>query len=324
MIVRPRRLRTTAAMRDLVAQTRISPKQLMLPIFIKEGISEPVAIDGMPGVFQQTEESFLNLLDDAVAAGIKSVMLFGVPLEKDELGSGATDPDGLLNRSVRKAKERVGDKLVIVADLCLDEFTSHGHCGVLASDGSVDNDATLEIYAEMGNQLALAGADMLGLSGMMDGQVSKVRDRLDQAGQFNTAVLAYAAKYASNFYGPFRNAVESELVGDRKTYQQDYRNQFESTREIELDIEQGADVIMVKPALAYLDVVAEAARISNVPVASYIVSGELAMIELAAKQQLLNRQQAILEVVYSCARAGASIICTYWALEVANWVKEEN
>jgi porphobilinogen synthase len=324
VIHRPRRLRSNQTIRDLVAEVRLTTSSLMLPMFIREGLSEPRDIEGMPGGRQHSEQSFLQALDEVVANGIKSVMLFGIPKERDENGSQAIDPDGILNRSVRAAKRRVGSKLVVVADLCLDEFTSHGHCGVLDETGQVDNDSTLEIYREMAVQLARSGADMLGLSGMMDGQVAAVRSALAEAGFKQTLILAYAAKYASSFYGPFRNAVESALTSDRKTYQQDYRNRKESLREVRLDIEQGADLVMIKPALGYLDVVSDAAKISDIPVACYVVSGELAMIELAAEAGLIDRKSAILEAVYSPIRAGASIVCTYWAMEVASWLKEEN
>jgi porphobilinogen synthase len=323
LINRPRRLRSTAAIRDLIAETNVLPRQLMLPVFVREGLAEPRKIKGMPGVNQHTEQSFLAVLDQAVQAGLKSVMLFAIPELRDEIGSEATNPEGILNRSVRSAKDVVGDELVVVADLCLDEFTSHGHCGVLDENNFVDNDRTLVRYQEMALQLARSGADMLGLSGMMDGQVQAVREALDEQGFSQVAILAYGAKYASSFYGPFRNAVESQLVGDRKSYQQDSRNSVEALRELRLDIEQGADVVMVKPALGYLDVVRAARELSEVPVAAYLVSGELAMIELAASNGLIDRRSAILEAVTSCARAGANIICTYWALEVAQWLREE-
>jgi porphobilinogen synthase len=317
MTHRPRRLRQSQAMRDLVAEVRLSPSSLMQPLFVKEGLSSAREITGMPGVRQHTETTVLAELDRAIAAGIKSVMLFAIPEHRDEIGTEASNPQGILNRLVRNARAHSGDQLVIVADLCLDEFTSHGHCGVLASDGSIDNDQTLERYAEMALELAKAGADLLGASGMMDNQVGFVRERLDQAGYQRVGILAYAAKYASSFYGPFRNAVESALVGDRRSYQQDYRNATESLREIRLDLEQGADIIMVKPALAYLDIVQSAAQISDVPVAAYIVSGELAMIETAAAQGFIDREAAIFEALHSVLRAGAQIICTYWATEFA-------
>lgn len=323
MEIRPRRLRSSDAIRELVAEASVLPRQLMLPIFVREGLDAPRVIAGMPGVMQHTEKSFLDVLDQALEGGIKSVMLFAIPEHRDEQGSEAVNPDGILNRIVRVARSHVGDRLVVVADLCLDEFTSHGHCGVMSSSGEIDNDATLEIYRAMALSLAGAGASMLGLSGMMDGQVATVRKALDENGFQGVSLLAYAAKFASSFYGPFRNAVESKLEGNRRTYQQDPRNGHEALREIRLDIEQGADIVMVKPALGYLDIVSRARAMSDVPVASYIVSGELAMIELAAAQGLFDRRSSILEAVHSCVRAGASIVCTYWALEVAGWIREE-
>ncbi|WP_138315059.1 porphobilinogen synthase [Rhodoluna limnophila] len=317
LIERPRRLRTTQAMRNLVAETTVVPSQLIYPTFIKEGLTEPKPIKGLPGVFQNTEASLLAKVDRAIAAGIGGIMIFGIPAERDELGSAACEPNGILNRAVAAVRKHAGDKLVVVADLCLDEFTSHGHCGVLDDHGNVDNDATLVAYGRMAVELAKAGAHMLGASGMMDGQVGYVRQQLDEAGYTDVSILAYSAKYASAFYGPFRDAVESELDGDRRTYQQDPRNFIESMREVRLDVEQGADIVMVKPALAYLDVIRETAQSVDVPVAAYLVSGEMAMIELAAEQGLIDRERAILEAVASVRRAGANVICTYWALELA-------
>lgn len=321
---RPRRLRQSAAMRELVADVSLLPKDLMLPLFVKEGLSEPREILGMPGVLQHTEESFVKVLDDAVSAGIVSVMFFAVPELRDEQGSQACSSDGILSRVIRRAREQIGDKLVLVADLCLDEFTDHGHCGVLDITGSVDNDATLEHYVTMATALAEAGADLLGTSGMMDGQVAAIRAGLDDRGYVNTGILAYAAKYASNFYGPFRNAVESQLTGDRKTYQQDYRRTKEGAEEIVLDLTEGADMVMVKPALSYMDVVAQAAQLSSKPVAAYVVSGEYAMVEVAAQHGVISREATILELLYSLKRAGANIICTYWALEFAQKLKGQS
>ncbi len=314
---RPRRLRTSQAMRNLVAETTVVPSQLILPTFIKEGLAEPKPVKGLPGVFQQTRESLLAQVDEAIAAGLGGIMLFGIPANRDEQGTESCNPNGVLNQAVAAVRERAGDKLVVVADLCLDEFTSHGHCGVLDGRGRVDNDATLALYARMAVELAKAGAHMLGASGMMDGQVQVVREALDAAGFTDVSVLAYSAKYASAFYGPFRDAVESELEGDRRTYQQDPRNFTESMREVRLDVEQGADIVMVKPALSYLDVIRETAQSVDVPVAAYIVSGEMAMIELAAEHGLFERERAILEAVASVRRAGVNVICTYWALELA-------
>ena len=322
---RPRRLRANAAIRNLVSETQIRPEQLILPLFVREGLTEPKPIKGLPGVVQHTESSLRAEIDRALAAGIGGVMVFGIPNHRDELGSEALNPNGVLSKAIRDIRNQVGDRLVVIADLCLDEFTSHGHCGVLGTpdangNATVDNDATLEIYAQMAVVLAEAGAHMLGASGMMDGQVGATRRALDAAGHDDVSILAYAAKYASAFYGPFREAVESQLEGDRKTYQQDPRNARESLREIKLDAEEGADIIMVKPALSYLDIIHQASQIVDLPIASYVVSGEMAMLEAAAAQGSINRQAAILEALGSVHRAGAHIICTYWALEVAEWL----
>ncbi|AOY56769.1 delta-aminolevulinic acid dehydratase [Candidatus Rhodoluna planktonica] len=310
-------------MRDLVADVTLEPKNLMLPIFVKEGLEAPRSIEGMADVLQHTEQSFLDVLDDAIGAGIKSVMFFAVPKIRDAKGSQATAENGILSRVIRSARAHVGNDLVLVADLCLDEFTDHGHCGVLDNQGLIDNDSTLIRYADMGLVLAAAGADLLGTSGMMDGQVASIRKALDLRGFENTGILAYSAKYASGFYGPFRNAVESALDGDRKTYQQDYRRTREGLAEVELDLAEGADLIMVKPALVYLDVIAKAAAVSNRPVAAYLVSGEYAMVEASAKAGVIDRELAIFEILYSIRRAGAQIICTYWALEFAKKLKEQ-
>jgi porphobilinogen synthase len=320
-IERPRRLRASAAIRNLVAENNVNPAQLILPVFVKEGLTEPRQIKGLPGVFQHNLDTLPTLVDQALAAGIGGIMIFGIPAVRDASGSEALNPEGILSKAVRQVRNQVGERLVVIADLCLDEFTDHGHCGVLAEDGSVDNDATLAAYAQMGVVLGQAGAHMLGASGMMDGQVGFTRLALDEAGLKNVSILAYAAKYASAFYGPFRDAVESELQGDRKTYQQDPRNLRESLREIRLDAEEGADIIMVKPALSYLDVIREARLATDIPVAAYIVSGEMAMLEAAAAADLIERERAILEVLASVKRAGADIICTYWAIEAAALLK---
>jgi porphobilinogen synthase len=308
-------------MREMVAETTLLPQHLIQPVFVREGLTATREIAGMPGVLQHTEESVLAYLEELVVAKVPSVMFFAVPKLRDELGSQAYSSDSILSRVVRSSRERFGDSLVIIADLCLDEFTSHGHCGVLDSQGVVDNDATLELYCKMAAVLSEAGAHLLGTSGMMDGQVGAIRKSLDSAGHVDVGILAYAAKYASAFYGPFRNAVESELDGDRKTYQQDYRNRKESLREVALDIEQGADIVMVKPAMSYLDIVADVAKISSVPVAAYVVSGEYAMVEAAAAAGLIDRLSVIFEMLYSVRRAGAQIICTYWALEIAREIE---
>jgi len=320
-VIRPRRLRSSYQIREMVAETSLLPQHLIQPVFVREGLTAAREIVGMPGVLQHTEESYLDYLEELVLAKVPSVMFFAVPEVRDELGSEAYNPNGILSRVVRSTRERFGDRLVIVADLCLDEFTSHGHCGILDSQGAVANDATLELYCKMAAVLSEAGAHMLGTSGMMDGQVGAIRTSLDSAGHVDVGILAYATKYASAFYGPFRNAVESPLADDRKTYQQDYRNRKESLREVEFDIEQGADIVMVKPAMSYLDIVADVAKISSVPVAAYVVSGEYAMVEAAAAAGLIDRLPVILEMLYSVRRAGAQIICTYWALEIAREIE---
>ncbi len=321
MIERPRRLRATPAMRRLVAETRLHPADLILPLFIREGASAPVPISSMPGVVQHTSDSLRRAITEAADAGIGGIMLFGVPEHKDAIGSGATDPDGILNAATRIAVEEAGDALVVQTDLCLDEFTDHGHCGVLDDDGQVDNDASLERYRDMAVAQADAGSQLLGLSGMMDGQVASVRDALDAAGHTGTPILGYAAKYASAFYGPFREAVQSSLEGDRRTYQLDPANRREGAREIDLDVAEGADVVMVKPAMSYLDVLADAAAASPVPVWAYQVSGEYAMIEAAAANGWIDRRRAIEESVLSIRRAGAEAVLTYWAVELAGWLR---
>ncbi len=296
------------------------PSALVLPMFVKEGLAEPAPIASMPGVVQHSRDSLRKAAVEAVAAGVGGLMLFGVPAVKDAYGSGGSDPDGILNVAIRDVVGEVGDATVVMSDLCLDEFTDHGHCGVLRSDGSVDNDATLARYRETGVVQAQSGAHVLGLSGMMDGQVGAVRSALDAAGLLDTALLAYAAKYSSAFYNPFRDAVESALVGDRRAYQQDPANAAEALREVALDLAEGADLVMVKPALPYLDVlrrVADLAAAAGVPVAAYQVSGEMAMVEAAAARGWLDRDRAILETLLAITRAGAGIILTYWALDAA-------
>jgi porphobilinogen synthase len=311
---RPRRLRSTPAMRRLVAQTHVNPSQLILPMFVAEGRSEPTPISSMPGVVQHTRDSARRVYAEAVERGIGGVMLFGLPEHKDAVGSGALDPDGILNVALADARAEVGDDLLVMADLCLDEFTDHGHCGVLDSRGRVDNDATVEIYAQMGVVQAESGAHVVGPSGMMDGQVRAIRAALDSAGHDETVILAYAAKYASSFYGPFREAVDSSLTGDRRTYQQDFANRRESMREVLLDVEEGADIVMVKPALSYLDVISDVRAAVDVPVAAYNVSGEYSMVEAAAANGWIDRDAAINESLTSIRRAGADMILTYWAL----------
>jgi len=318
---RPRRLRATPAMRRLVAETRLHAADLILPVFVREGGGDPVPISSMPGVVQHTTESLKRAVTDAAAAGIGGIMLFGVPEHKDAVGSGATDPDGILNVATRIAVAEAGDALLVQTDLCLDEFTDHGHCGVLDADGRVDNDASLERYRDMAIAQAEAGSQLLGLSGMMDGQVAAVRDALDGGGFTSTPILGYAAKYASAFYGPFREAVQSSLEGDRRTYQLDPANRREGAREIDLDVLEGADIVMVKPAMSYLDVLADAAASSPVPVWAYQVSGEYAMIEAAAAHGWIDRRRAVEESVLSIRRAGADAVLTYWAVELAGWIK---
>ncbi len=304
-------------MRRLVAETHVEPSQLVLPLFVAEGLSEPRPISSMPGVVQHTRETARKAYSEAASLGLGGVMLFGVPEHKDADGSGALDPNGILNVALQDARSEVGDSLVVMADLCLDEFTDHGHCGVLDAQGHVDNDATLEIYAQMGVIQAASGAHLVAPSGMMDGQVAAIRAGLDSAGWPSTGILAYSAKYSSAFYGPFREAVDSSLQGDRKTYQQDPANGREAVREALLDVAEGADIVMVKPALSYLDLIAYVRAAVDLPVAAYNVSGELAMIEAAAANGWIDRERAIDEVLLSIRRAGADIILTYWAAEVA-------
>ncbi|HET8593627.1 MAG TPA: porphobilinogen synthase [Intrasporangium sp.] len=320
MIDRPRRLRQSPVIRAMVAETRVHPGQLILPVFVAEGATEPRPIPSMPGVVQHTVESVVEEARRSAEAGLGGVMLFGVPQRKDARGSGATDPGGILNVALGEVRDKVGDDVLVMADTCLDEFTDHGHCGVLDGRGRVDNDATLEIYAEMAVAQARAGAHVVAPSGMMDGQVGVIRAALDEAGFQDVVILAYAAKYASAFYGPFRDAVQSSLQGDRRTYQQDPANIREALREIDLDVAEGADMVMVKPALSYLDVVAAAAERTTVPVAAYQVSGEYAMIEAAAAQGWIDRERAALESLVSIRRAGAQAILTYYALEAGDWL----
>ena len=318
---RPRRLRQTPALRALVAQTRLHPADLVLPVFVREGAVQAQPIGSMPGVVQHSLDSLVAVAREAVAAGLGGLMIFGVPASRDATGTGADDPEGILNVALRRVRDAVGDDLVVMADLCLDEFTDHGHCGVLDARGRVDNDATLVRYAAMALAQAAAGAHVLGLSGMMDGQVGYVRAALDQAGFTDTIILAYAVKYASGFYGPFREAVESTLKGDRSTYQQDPANATESLFEVELDLEQGADIVMVKPALPYLDILSQVAQLSSVPVAAYQVSGEFAQIEAAASHGWIDRERVMMESLTSIRRAGAQIILTYYALEAARLLR---
>ncbi|MGN9776140.1 porphobilinogen synthase [Micromonospora sp. H33] len=320
--IRPRRLRRNAAVRRLVSETRVDPAELVLPMFVKEGLTEPRAVASLPGVLQHSRDSLRKAAVEAVQAGVGGIMLFGVPESRDERGSGGIDPNGILNVAIRDVISEVGDATVVMSDLCLDEFASHGHCGLLTPDGGVDNDATLAAYGEMAVAQAAAGVHVVGPSGMMDGQVGVVRRALDAAGHQDVSILAYAVKYASAFYGPFRDAVESALEGDRRTYQQDPANLRESLREVELDVAEGADMVMVKPALPYLDVVAAVRAAVDVPVAAYQVSGEYAMVEAAAANGWIDRERVMLETLTSIRRAGAQIILTYWAVEAAQLLRE--
>ena len=317
LAVRPRRMRTGPAIRRLAAEVSITPNQLVQPLFVVEGLTEPRPVPSMPGVAQHSLESLADAVEAAVSARVGGVMLFGVPARRDECGSAADDPSGILNLAVAEASRVAGDSLVVMSDLCLDEFTDHGHCGLLTSDGVVDNDATLDRYRQIAVAQAEAGAQMLGLSGMMDGQVAAVRSALDESGHTDVAILAYSAKYASAWYGPFRDAVESTLQGDRRTYQQDPANRREARLEAQLDEAQGADVLMVKPAMGYLDVLSDVSARSMVPVWAYQVSGEYAAIEAAAAQGWLDRDALVMESVLGIRRAGADAVLTYWATELA-------
>ena len=316
-VVRPRRLRRTPSLRRLVAETSLEARQLVLPVFVREGLDEPRPIGTMPGVVQHSRSSLLRACAEAAELGLGGVMLFGIPDRKDATGSGAIDPTGVLNLAITDVVAEVGDGLTVMSDLCLDEFTDHGHCGLLTNDGQVDNDRTLKAYAQMAIAQASAGVDMVGPSGMMDGQVKVVRSALDSVEHSEVSILAYSAKYASAFYGPFREAVDSSLEGDRRTYQQDPANAVEGVREAQLDVAQGADIVMVKPALAYLDVVRRVRDAVDVPVAAYNISGEYAMVEAAAANGWIDREAAILETLTSIRRAGADVVLTYWAAEAA-------
>lgn len=319
-VSRPRRLRATQAMRDLVAQTRLGVDDLVAPLFVREGIDSPVPIASLPGVMQHSSASLREEVRQLADLGIKSVILFGIPAHKDDIGSGAFDPNGIVQLALRDLRDDHGDRLVLMADLCVDEYTSHGHCGILDGHGSVDNDKTLEIYAKAALAQARAGAHVVAPSGMMDGQVGVIRAALDGAGHIGTAILAYSAKYASGLYGPFREAVDVQIVGggDRKGYQQDWRNGREALIEVEADIAQGADMVMVKPALAYLDVIAAVRAKVDVPVAAYHVSGEYAMIKAASANGWIDHDVVATEHLTAIKRAGADIILTY----LARWYAE--
>ena len=322
-VSRPRRLRRTQALRDLVAETRLDVNDLVAPLFVREGIDSPIPIKSLPGVVQHSRASLREEVRQLADLGIKSVILFGVPAKKDEIGSGAFDPNGVVQVALSDLRSDLGDRVVLMSDLCVDEYTSHGHCGILDGHGSVDNDKTLEIYAKAAIAQANAGAHIVAPSGMMDGQVGVIRAALDGAGHTETSILAYSAKYASGLYGPFRDAVDVQIVGggDRKGYQQDWRNAREALTEVEADIEQGADMVMVKPALAYLDVIAAVRSIVNVPVAAYHVSGEYSMIKAASANGWIDHDVVATEHLTAIKRAGADIILTYlarWYAELAN------
>ena len=316
---RPRRLRRTPPIRRLTQQSRLAAADLVLPLFVKEGIDAPLPIASMPGVVQHTRESVRKAVVEAVDAGVGGVILFGIPAVKDERGSAADDPDGIVQQALRDVVAEVGDSTVVIADLCLDEYTDHGHCGLLRPDGEVDNDATLERYASIAVAQASAGVHVVAPSGMMDGQVAAIRSVLDEQGFSDVAILAYSAKYASAFYGPFRDAAEcAPQFGDRASYQQDVgRSSDEAVREALLDVREGADIVMVKPAVGYLDVVRRVRDAVDVPVAAYNVSGEYAMVEAAAANGWIDRDRAVLELLTSIKRAGADIVLTYWAADVA-------
>ncbi len=324
LVVRPRRLRRTPALRRLVADVRVSPADLVLPVFVKEGLTAPVAIPSMPGVVQHSRDSVLRAASEAAAAGIGGLVVFGIPSVKDARGSGADDPEGVVQLAVADLVREVGEDLVVMTDLCLDEYTDHGHCGLLTPDGEVDNDSTLARYASVAVAQVRAGSQVVAPSGMMDGQVAAIRAALDGEGFTGVPILAYSAKYASAFYGPFRDAAEcAPQFGDRSAYQQDAaRPTSEGVREALLDIAEGADAVMVKPALAYLDVVRAVAEAVDVPVAAYQVSGEYAMVEAAAAHGWLDRRRTVLETITGIRRAGAGMVFTYWATEAAGWLTE--
>jgi porphobilinogen synthase len=311
-------------MRRLVAEASLSTDDLIAPLFVREDISDPQPIGSLPGVMQHSRESLVKEVGELVSLGVPGVILFGVPATKDAVGSGASDPDGIVQLALRDLRERYAGDIVLMADLCLDEYTDHGHCGIVTSDGRVDNDATLVRYAEAAIAQAEAGVDMVGPSGMMDGQVAAIRSALDGAGHTDVSIMAYAAKYASALYGPFRDAVDVEIAdgGDRAAYQQDHRNRRESMREIALDLDEGADIVMIKPAVTYLDVISEARRRFDAPIAAYHVSGEYSMIQAAAERGWLDGRSVALEQLTAIKRAGADAILTYFAKDCAGWLDE--
>ena len=314
-VQRPRRLRASSALRDLVAETRLHPGQLVAPLFVREGIDVPQPITSLPGVVQHTRESLLAEVRELADLGVGAIILFGIPSTKDSIGSGAFDPEGIVQLALADAREAVGDRLVVMADLCVDEYTDHGHCGIVDARGSVDNDRTLEVYAKIAVAQARAGAQVVAPSGMMDGQVGVIRQALDGAGFGDVSILAYSAKYASGLYGPFRDAVDCAIVGggDRKGYQQDWRNGREALVEVLADLDEGADMVMVKPALAYLDVIAAVRAAVDVPLAAYHVSGEYSMIKAAAANGWIDHDVVATEQLTAIRRAGADVILTYFA-----------
>jgi porphobilinogen synthase len=316
---RLRRLRRTPTIRRMIAETQLSVNDLVAPLFVREDIREPQAISSLPGMYQHTLDSLVKEAHELVELGVPAVVLFGLPEHKDAEGSQAWAPDGILQKATRELKDSLGDRLVVIPDTCLDEFTDHGHCGVLNEAGDVDNDGTLALYAQMAVAQAAAGADFVSPSGMMDGQVAVIRGALDEEGFEETGILAYAVKYASALYGPFREAVNVTIAGggDRKTYQQDFSNRREALAEIAFDIAEGADIVMVKPALTYLDVIAEARKQAEVPVAAYHVSGEYAMIKAAAANGWIDGDAVAFEQLTAVKRAGADMILTYFAKEMA-------
>jgi porphobilinogen synthase len=318
---RARRLRRTPALRELTRETDLSPRNLVAPLFVKEGISEPVPIESMPGQSQHSLESLVKEAREIRARGVIGVILFGVPARKDPEGSEAWNPDGIAQQGLRALRDELGDDAVVMADLCLDEYTDHGHCGVLDDAGVVDNDRTLERYRRIAVAQATAGADLVAPSGMMDGQVAAIRGALDAEGFTSTGILAYAAKFASTFYGPFRDAAEcAPQFGDRRAYQMDPANADEALREVRADIEEGADIVMVKPALPYLDVIRRAKQETGGPIAAYNVSGEYAMVKAAAERGWLDERSAALEILLSIRRSGADLILTYHAKDAADWL----
>jgi porphobilinogen synthase len=314
-------MRRTHALRSLVRETELSPRRLIAPLFVKEGVSDPVPISSMPGQFQHTLESLRKEAVEIASKGVLAFVVFGVPERKDAEGSEAWNPDGISQKALRTLRAELGDEHVVIADLCLDEYTDHGHCGVLDEDGNVDNDETIERYRRIALAQAEAGAHMVGPSGMMDGQVASIRDALDEGGFESSGILAYAAKFASSFYGPFREAAEcAPRFGDRAGYQMDPPNADEAMREVVADIEQGADVVMIKPALPYLDVIRRAKDETHFPVAAYNVSGEYAMVKAAAANGWLDERKAVLEILTSIRRAGADLVLTYHAKDAAEWL----